>query len=383
MQEALQRMLAVHPRLRRVQSAGAALGLPAGQLLHAGPPLADPRHPPPVLLSSAVMAILHEGWARSEAQAEAMVRSGELVLAPAQPRGCVTPLACVVSSGMPLFEVEAGGRALYAPVSTVRGPDTRMGSRDLALLDRLQARDARVVPAWQRALTLGGPLDLLPLAGHGLARGDDLHSRTASANALLALWLRACDEQEAAAEVEATPLFFLTLWMAASAQILRAAEGADLPTLVTRAGGNGERFGVALAARPDHWTCVEAAPPQGRRLAGPPDAPGCPAIGDSAVIDLLGCGGLALHSAPEPLEAFAQVLPDDHAGLAQRLLAAPHPVLGRRIAVDARRVVEEGATPLIALAMLADDGRSGFIGRGLYRPPLALFERALQEAGLS
>jgi hypothetical protein len=34
-------------------------------------------------------------------------------------------------------------------------------------------------------------------------------------------------------------------------------------------------------------------------------------------------------------------------------------------------------TPLIMLAMLARDGIGGFVGRGVWRPPLELFERAL------
>lgn len=374
---ALQQMIATRPALSGVRAAGAALGLAGRELLHAGPPLRDPRRPPPVLLSSAVVAILHEGWAASESQAEAMIASGQVVLGPAQPRGCVTPLACVVSPGMPLFVVEADGERMHAPVSAVRGPDTRMGFRDPGLADRLRTRDQQVAPALRRILAQSGPLPLLPLASHGLAHGDDLHSRTSAANTMLAGWLREQGADGLAADLDATPLFFLTIWMAASALVLRAAEGADQPGLVTRAGGNGECFGVALAGAPHHWVCVDASPPQGRRVEGRQSIPTCPAIGDSAVIDMLGCGGLALDGAPEPLDAFAAHLPVDHALLPERLLCIPHPTLGRRIGLDAGRVLAADSAPLIALAMLAADGRTGFVGRGLYRPPLALFARAL------
>lgn len=374
----LQRLLAREPRLRDVRLAGAALGIGPRELLHAGPPLRDPRRPPAVLLSSAVVAVLHEGWAATAEEAETMVHTGEVTLGPAQPRGCVTPLACVVSQGMPLFEVEADGEHMHAPVSAVRGPDTRMGMRDPALYERLHARDQRIAPAWQRALTAQGPLPLLPLAAHGLANGDDLHSRTTAANALLATMVRERGEGALADDLEATPLFFLTLWMAASALMLRAAEGGDLPTLVTRAGGNGEQFAIALAGQPQRWITSEAAAPVGHRMTGRETLEACPAIGDSAVIDVLGCGGLALAGAPEPLQAFAAHVPGDHASLAQRLLAGQHPLLQRAVGLDARCVVAEEATPLVALAMVAADGHTGFIGRGLYRPPLELFARALR-----
>ena len=376
-------VLATQPQLQAVATAAQAFGLPPRVLLHAGPPLADPLSPPPVLWSSALLTCVHEGWAPDLDGAEALLRSGAVAWQPAQAWGCVVPLAFVVSAGTPLFEVGDGaGARMHAPVSAVRGPDTRMGSRDLAVLPRLARRDACIAPAWQTALAARGPLPLLPLAALGLAGGDDLHSRTAAANAELTAWLRQAGEGAVADDVAATPLFFLTLWMAASALMLRAAELApDARSLVTRAGGNGQQFGIALAGAPEDWCVVAAEPPAGKRLAGAPEALVCGAIGDSAVIDLYGCGGQALAGAAEPLLAFEGFVPADHARLAGRLMAAPHPVLRRPVALDASRVCAAGLTPLVALAMIAADGRAGFAGRGLYRPPLDLFERALAALG--
>lgn len=375
------RLLAVQPQLLAVRTAGAALDLLPHELLHAGPPLGDPCRPPPVLLSSAVVTALHEGWATDAAQVESMVNRGEIRLSPAQSRACVVPLAGLVSCSTPLFVVGDGhGLVVHAPVSTVRGADTRMGNRDTGLASRLQLRDQQVAPAWQTALLGHGPLALLPLAAVGLAQGDDLHSRTTAANLGLAGWLRQHASGDLAAEIEATPLFFLTLWMAACALMLRSGEHHDPMSLVTRAGGNGEQFGIALAGQPDRWTCVAAAAPAGRLLGHVPEGTAlCGAVGDSAVIDMLGCGGMALADAAEPLQAFAGFLPDDHANLASRLLGAHHPQLGRRVGLDARQVVEHGAAPLIALAMLAADGRTGFAGRGLYRPPVGLFKAAIDK----
>jgi hypothetical protein len=380
--DALLALVDARPALHRVVSAREAIGLPPRTLLHAGPPLLDPAHPPAPLRSAIVATCLHEGWADDDADANALLDDGALVLQPAQPQGCVTPLVAVISSRTPLFEVreESGGmRRQFAPVSAVRGADARVGHRDASLLARLRQRDDEIAPALKRALRRAGPIALWPLAAQGLAQGDDLHSRTTAANDALAAQLRMRDEAALADHVAATPLFFLTLWMAAAALILRSAEGGDRPTLVTRGGGNGERFGIALASAPAHWICCDATPPQGPRLPHvAPTAEVLGAAGDSAVIDLLGLGGMRLAHAPEPMSTFAPFIAADALHVTTRLLLAPQPLLadGWPLGLDARDVVATGVSPIVMLAMLARDG-GGLVGRGMWRPPLALFEQAL------
>jgi hypothetical protein len=379
---ALTALVGARPTLHRILSAREAVGLPPRTLLHAGPPLLDPARPLAPLRSAIVATCLHEGWAGDGAEAEALLEGGALVLQPAQPQGCVTPLVAVISSGTPLFEVRDdadGVRRQFAPVSAVRGTDTRMGSRDASLPARLRQRDDEIAPALARSLRRAGPIALWPLAAQGLAQGDDLHSRTAAANDALATQLRARDEPTLADHVAATPLFFLTLWMAAAALILRSAEGGDRPTLVTRAGGNGERFGIALASAPAHWICCDSTPPQGARMAHvAPRAEVLGAAGDSAVIDLLGLGGMRLARAPEPMAVFAPFVAAEALRAATGLLLAPQPLLADHwpLGLDAREVVSSGVAPIVMLAMLARDG-AGLVGRGVWRPPLALFERAL------
>ena len=361
--------------------AGEALGLASHELLHAGPPLTDPMRPPAPLRSAAVMTALHERWADTEARAEAMLASGSIRLSPAQARGCVTPLAAVISAGTPLvgvIDAAASGPTLWAPLSPLGGPDTRMGHRDPAILARLLDRDARVAPELGRWLADRGPLSLWPLASQGLAAGDDLHSRTAGANTALAGLM----PELLRAELLATPLFFLTIWMAACAAMLRSLEGLDQPTWVTRAGGNGEGFGIALAGSPGRWHTVSATPPTGWRLpSAPATARVCPAIGDSAVIDLLGFGGQRLALAPEPLSVLETVLPADHAGIARTLLRVPHPALVDRwsLGLDAAAVGHDGPGPLVCLAMIAADGAAGLLGRGIWPVPTQLLRSASDE----
>jgi hypothetical protein len=380
---AFARLLALRPQLDGVATAGAAAGLQPFEMLHAGPTLLDPCRPPPVLLSSTVITCLHEGWARSVGEAEMLVRAGRITYIPAQSRGSVLPLAFIASPSTPMFAVGDGrGATMYAPVSVVRGSDTRFGNRDPGLGERLASRDRQTAPAWQEVLRASGPIELLPLAASGLARGDDLHSRTAAATEALAARLREAEAGELADAVAATPAYFLTLWMAATALMLRAVEGGDVPTLVTRAGGNGERFGMSLAGRPDDWLCVAAMQPQGRRADSAMETlPVSGAIGDSAVVDLLGFGAMAMAQAPEVLAMFDPKLTRQIESVASDILFGFHAGLGRKLGVDARRVVACSTAPFVALGLLAADGLGGLQGRGLFTPPVAAFGFAMGQLG--
>lgn len=374
------------PSLSRVITAGEAIGLGARELLHAGPPLADPQKPPPVLMSSAVMTALHEGWAGTQADAEKLVRDGAIRWRCAQDHRCLAPLAATIAQTTPLFEVidpEYVLSSRYSVVSPVRGADTRMGNRDPGLAERLVVRDRDVAPAWQHWLTKNGPLPLLPIARAGLAGGDDLHYRTTSASLALADVLTPSGANDWSIAIGATPTYFLTLWMAACALLLDALAGQSAETAVVRAGGNGERFGLSLARNASHWTSMPATPPCGKRLPGVESVPACPAIGDSAVIDMAGFGGQGLQWAAEARDTFfsSGVLPADFADIPARIALGESGTFaqGRAFGVDAQKVVDTDASPLVALAILDQAGERGLLGRGVFRPEPDLFAKALRQ----
>ncbi len=389
----------VRPALARIGTAAELLGLPARTLLHAGPPLADPSRPPAVLRASAAVTARHQGWAATPVPGEAVVAECGLHLEPAQSRGCVVPLAALVSCDTPLVEVvDLAGIAprAWAPIGAVGGIDTRMGvdapATTPAMLARLERRDRFVAP--RIAACLSAPLPLWPIAAAGMADGDDLHSRTTGATRALAAALAARTPHDPAwcDEIAATPLFFLTIWMAACRQMLAALERGPRPTLVTRLGGNGEAVGLALAGDPATWHVAPASAPAGPRLPGTdPSLAVSPAVGDSLVIELMGFGGQRLAAAPEPLSVLGPFAPDDHAQRPSRLCALEAgpdlvrhvPALaGLPLGVDAARVVAEGRTPLACLAMIEAGGTTGLLGRGLWQPPLAPFAQALAAAAI-
>lgn len=375
MNDGLQALTAARPVWTRVARASDELALPGRTLLHAGPPFADPRKPCAPVLSSAVLACLYEGWAGTDEEAERLIASGEVQLVPAQSQRCVTPLAAIVSPSTTVIVIEdsAGSVApTYAPLGTTGGPDLRFGTRDRGILDRLALRDGEQAAALQRALA--EPIELLPIARIALGAGDDLHNRTTAATAALAARIAGADSLLDA--IKGTPLWFLTFWMAAAKLMLSAAEGKAAPTLITRMGGNGESFGISLAGAPDEWIAVRAEAPRGPYLPNADrEAKPIGAIGDSAIIDALGFGGQALEHAPEPRDALKPYLEDDPAAVARTLLQALHPAFASKsVGIDAATVRRTKTVPIVTLGMVEATGARGLLGRGVFRPPLALFE---------
>jgi len=383
--EAWTRLVSVDPILRGLIPAATALGLTGRHILHAGPPL-DAAEPIPVpILNAAVIACIYEGWADDEDMAERLVLSGAVELGAAQDHGVVTPLASVVSPSMPLQEVVDSHdpqRRAYSPLSSGAGPQLRFGARDPEIVERLRWRRETLAAAVSAALA--EPIPLVPIAIEGLHGGDDLHGRATAATLALreVLAARIGDDPrfvEVLAHIDRSPLFFLTIWMAACKCMLRAAEGVPGSTMVTAMGGNGRLFGLQLAGRPQEWVTVRAASPEGPRLDPSLRATASGALGDSAVVDATGFGGQAMSLSPDVMALLGEFVPRGIGDLPDLLLLGEHPAfaeMGIRVGLDAARVAETGTPPVVTLSMIDASGRSGLIGRGTYRPPVELFVEA-------
>ena len=87
------------------------------------------------------------------------------------------------------------------------------------------------------------------------------------------------------------------------------------------------------------------------------------AIGDSAILDIFGLGGMLRPDAPHEI-----------LGRAHRSLS------GIRVGTSAATVSALGTSPVIVLGIIDASGEAGRIGGGVYVPPVHLFDRA--SAGL-
>jgi hypothetical protein len=380
LQGALTRLYAVRPVWAAVRTAREATGLAPMTLLHAGPPFSEPCQPSAPVLSSAVLCCLYEGWADTQAEAEAMIADGRVKLLPAQSHRVVTPLAAVISPSTSLVEVRDGGQTngprCWSLLGSGAGAQLRFGSRDPTILARMSWRDQHLAPALQAALSKA-PIELIPLAVAGLRGGDDLHSRTTSATTALLQRLSSAVDADVTAMLENTPLFFLTLWMASCYLMLDATRSSDpsqSTKLLLALAGNGSDAGVRLADDPDRWLIAPAHVPQGPRL-GPELIEACPMLGDSGVIDAAGFGAQAWFYAVDTAEPMNGWLPGGTNKRAAWLVgAAPQfSMFGLGSAIDASRVVDGELTPRVAIAMLDAKGAKGLLGRGVCLTDPALF----------
>jgi hypothetical protein len=321
------------------------------------------------VLSSAVLACVHEGWAADEFEAETLIAKGQVRFVPAQHYGVVTPLAEVVTHSTPLTRVsdlDDESVVAWAPRPSGNGPQMRFGTRNPAVLDRHVWRDSVLAPAL--AGILDEPIDLLAPARASLAADEDLHSATSRATATLAaeidrrLGQNHPHRVQICAMLAASPLFFLTFWMAACRTLLLGNAEA-MPSLLIGLAGNGQDVGLLLGLDPMAWTVASGTPPEGTRLDPSGTAPVSPMIGDSGVIDIAGFGGQCARDAP-----------------ASAWLEVHHGNLGARIGLDLRKVLSQGALPRVHIGMIGADGQAGLLGRGVYRPPAALFRAAMTEA---
>ena len=385
---ALAKIVAVDPKWTAVRPASEVIGLPDRVLLHAGPPLPDPKSLPPPMLNSAVLACLYEGWAKDDAEAEKLIASGEVKLEPSLTRRVSTPLVSMVSARTTVAVIrDANSKAeWFSFLGTGGGAQMRFGARDRAIIERLQFREHELLPGFSELLS--EPVDLLSIARSALTEGDDLHNRLSSATAVLhaVLGTRKADSPSAQAAkrtVLEAPLYFLNFWMPACALMLDAAVGVEGSTLVTKLSANGEITGIQLAALPGRWFTASAAPVQGPFMKGAPDNPQFPpATGDSGIIDAFGLGGQALRRAPSLLAAFEPWLAKDDEQRALAQLCGRHPVLGVPVGLDAFAVADTGKSPLLSTGMVSADGR-GLLGRGICAMPVALFKEAAAALSMS
>jgi hypothetical protein len=400
--EVLRRLDQGVPMLIGVATAGDVMaGLADRTLLHCGPPITwdavcDP------LRRSMRAATVAEGWAADVAQADRLLRDGEVRLAPAIDHGAVVPMATAMGPSTPVFVVEnrQGGTRAYAPFNQGPGETAWFGRETPAAIARLEFLRDVAGPMLREAVNAAGPIDLLALAAQGVQMGDDIHMRTQGTTSLLIrnllphlAALPDAGRVELARFLSGNHLFFLNLAMAAARSLTMAAEQVPGSSIVTTMCRNGTAFGIRLAGNDTMF--VADAPPVGAAMyyAGYDAESAAPDIGDSAVLELVGLGAAAAAGSPavagflggrlsdaiEVTEDMALIC----AGSSSRFQLPTWDYRGTPLGVDARQVVELGITPKITTGILHADSGIGQIGAGVVTAPMACFRAAVLDLSAS
>jgi hypothetical protein len=395
--EAVRRMLDVQAYLVDVVPAREALGLGAGDFLHAGPPVTWDRASGP--MRGALMgACALEGLVDDPERAAPMLATGsELSLSPCHHHGAVGPMAGVVSASMWMWVLEdpASGRRTYCSLNEGLGKVLRYGAYSPDVLDRLRWMSTTLGPLLQAAVRRAGPIDITAILTQMLHMGDEAHNRNRSGTLMLLRDLGPAlvdagtsgDVAEAIRFIGGNDHFFLNLGMPACKLALDAARDIDGSTMVVAMARNGTDFGIQVSGTGDRWFTGPAQVPEGLYLGdyGPDDAN--PDIGDSAITETAGLGGFSMAAAPAIVRFVGGSVPDALATTRRmyeitladstRWTVPALEFRGVPTGIDVTLVCRTGILPQINTGMAGRVAGVGQVGAGLVSPPADIFPATL------
>jgi hypothetical protein len=366
-------------------------GLREGVLLHSGPPIEWERVCDPQRRALTAAAVF-EGWAPDRADAARRIASGEIALEPGNEHDHVGPMTGVCSPSMPVWVVDDGSNRAFSTLNEGPGRTLWFGVGDEVAIARLEFFRDDLGPRLAGLLDRRGPIDIFDLTAQGLNMGDELHMRSqATGNLLLrdlAPAFAALGGEEAARFVAGNHHFFLNLTMAAAkCASLACAEctGSSVVSLISR---NGTDVGIQLAGMPGRWFVAQAAPVGDVLLReGFTAVDAARDIGDSAVIECVGLGGMALAASPAVAAFFGgdaaaaarrtELMAQICAARSSRFTITARDYAGTPVGIDARLVVELEVTPQITTGVLHARGGVGQIGAGVAHQPVEPFRAAL------
>jgi hypothetical protein len=397
--EALARLTDGLPVLVDCRPAREALELADRTVLHAGPPIEWSRMCEP-MRAAVLGAVRYEGWAANDDAAAAAVAAGTVRLEPCHHHRAVGPMTGIITPSMPVFAVEnrAFGVRAHATINEGLGKVLRFGASDASVIARLRWLATDAGPLLGAGLRAGGGIDLRALMAQALRMGDEMHQRNVAASSLLARALmpgvaKVGGRHHAVARlaefIAGNDQFFLNVAMAAGKALADPAAGVASSTVVTTMARNGTDFGIRVSALGDRWVTAPVNTPDGLYFPGFGPADANPDMGDSAIVETVGLGGLAMAASP----AVARFV--GAGGMAAALAISeemrtivvgehPHfriPTLDERgspVGIDVRQVVETGVLPLINTGIAARKAGVGQVGAGVVRAPLGCFTAALE-----
>ncbi|MFZ1485271.1 DUF1116 domain-containing protein, partial [Nostocoides sp.] len=395
---AFERMVAAGADLVDVRPAAQALGLERGTFLHAGPPLQWERASGP-MRGALIGAMLFEGMAATPAEAEAKLAAGEgITLEPCHHRDAVGPMAGVISPSMWLYELHdpVHDNRSWCSLNEGLGKVLRYGAYGPEVIDRLHWMNAVLGPLLQQAVRAAERIDIKAIIAQMLQMGDEGHNRNRAGSLMLLRDLlphlitatgSPADIAEAVRFSGANEHFFLNLGMPACKLATLAAHGIPGATIVTTMARNGTDFGIRVSGTGDAWFTGPANTPEGLFLGsfGPQDAN--PDIGDSAITETGGIGGVAMAAAPAIVKFVGGDVPFALQAT-QRMYAitqGEHPAYqvpilefrGTPTGIDVTKVARTGILPQINTGMAGRVAGVGQVGAGLVNPPEQCFTEAL------
>lgn len=369
-------------------------------LLHAGPPIKYENMTDP-MQGSCVGAILFEGWADDEQGARELLENGKITFIPCHHVNAVGPMGGITSMNMPVLVVvnKEHGNEAYCTLNEGIGAVLRFGSYSDQVLTRLHWMKDVLGPVLSKALkTMDEGLNVNVLVAKAIAMGDEFHQRNIAASlaflkevapAITSLEDVELEKREEVMQFLAdTDQFFLNVAMATAKAMTDAARTIEHGTIVTAMCRNGENFGIRIAGMGDEWFTAPVNTPQGLYFTGYSAEDANTDIGDSAITETIGVGGMAMIAAPavtrfvgsggfndalETSNNMAEITEQEN----PNFIIPTWDFKGAPTGIDARKVVESGILPVINTGIAHKVAGFGQIGAGTVNPPIECFEKAI------
>lgn len=400
-QAVIQKIVAASPVLRDVVLAKVVIKeLNEGKvLLHAGPPILWENMTSP-MQGSCIGATLFEGWAEDEQEARALLESGQVKFIPCHHVDAVGPMGGITSANMPVFVVEntTDGNRAYCSMNEGIGKVLRFGAYSEEVVVRLRWMRDVLGPILGKAIrTVDEGISISPMIAKAIAMGDEFHQRNIAASLvflkeispiIMNLDINETHRREVIKFLADTDQFFLNIMMATAKAIMDGARLIKEGTIVTAMCRNGENFGIRISGMGDEWFTAPVNTPQGLYFTGYDGEDASPDMGDSAITETFGVGGMAMIAAPAVTRfvgagGFEGALETSNEMMEIVVDRNPNFIIptwnfqGICLGIDARKVVEKGITPVINTGIAHKEAGIGQIGAGTVHPPIECFEKAV------
>ena len=368
-------------------------------LLHAGPPMTwdDMTHP---MQGSCVGALLFEGWAQTEDEAWEMLRNGEVAFMPCHHAGFVGPMGGITSPNMAVLKVKnmAGGNYAYCTMNEGIGQVLRFGAYGPKVVERLKFMRDTLGPVLSKALaTLENGLNVNVMVSRAIAMGDEFHQRNIAASLvflkemaplIVKLDIPDEDKYQVIKFLADTDQFFLNVMMASAKSVMDYAATVTEGTVVTVMTRNGKDFGVRVSGMEKEWFTGPVNTPKGLYFTGFDESMANPDMGDSAITETFGVGGMAMIAAPAVTRFVGTGGFYDALEISNRMceITISHNGMfsiptwdfqGTCLGIDIRKVAATGITPVINTGIAHKVAGQGQIGAGTVQPPVECFTKAL------
>lgn len=367
-------------------------------ILHAGPPIAWENMCGP-MRGAVIGAVLFEGLAADDDEAVKLIESGAIKFDPCHEHKAVGPMAGVLSAHMPVHIVknETNGDFAYCSINEGLGKVLRFGAYSKEVLDRLAFLRDEFMPVMQKALALTDGIDIKLITAQALQMGDECHNRNKAATSLfykqISQFILETDCEKAAIQkalsfIAGNDHYFLNLSMPACKLITEAGQNVPYATIVSTMARNGVEFGIKVSGiGTGEWFDYASNYIEGLYFPGYSKEDANPDIGDSAITETTGIGGMSMAGAPAIVQ-FVGGDVEDAFNTTKRMYGITTDInaayaipnmnfKGAPMGIDMLKVIESGVLPVINTGIAHKEAGIGQIGAGIVNPPMECFYQAL------